>query len=247
MDAHPSLDMLWDEAPRGGPPFRPQQVTHLPAPARRYLRHAIATDAPLASAVRLRMHGELKLGCWFPFEAEQVIAWNRGMIWQATVRPFGVPIRGFDRVVDGRGAQQWKVLGWIPIVSAAGPDIARSTAGRMAAESMWLPSVLVGPSAQWSFDGDRPTVEVCAQERTFRLTLQVDEDGRLQSLSMMRWGETDDGTFTARPFGARIEAERTFDGYTIPAQVRVGWHTHTDRAASGGEFFRGTIDAATFR
>ncbi len=47
------------------------------------------------------MHGEIKLGRWLPFTAEQVIHWGRGMIWNPAVRMKGMPIRGFDRLVNG--------------------------------------------------------------------------------------------------------------------------------------------------
>ncbi len=248
MNSDPTLDALWESAPSGGRPFRPEQGAEVLEPARRYLRHAIAPGTPLASAVRLRMHGELKLGRWFPFEGEQVIVRERGMIWRATVRAFGLPIQGFDRVLEGKGAQKWRLFGWIPLVSASGPDVSRSTAERMAAEFVWLPSVLCRPGAHWSInDNGTPTVELVVQGHTSTIEVRVDEKGAVQSTAMMRWGEADDGSFQSRPFGAVVEAERTFDGYTIPSELRVGWHVNTDRFASEGEFFRGIIDEATFR
>jgi hypothetical protein len=41
--------------------FDPRRVAGLSEPLRRYLSHAIAPGALVASAVRLRMHGEIKL------------------------------------------------------------------------------------------------------------------------------------------------------------------------------------------
>jgi hypothetical protein len=71
-------------------------LTRLPQGAECYLKHAIAVGTPLASAVRLRMHGQIKLKRWYPFFAEQVICWNRGFIWAAVVRMRGMQIRGSD-------------------------------------------------------------------------------------------------------------------------------------------------------
>ena len=51
----------------------PVPPANLPAAARLYLEHAIVRGTPLASAVRLRMRGEIKLRRWLPFTAEQVI------------------------------------------------------------------------------------------------------------------------------------------------------------------------------
>lgn|GEM_PF-4274972 len=91
-----SLDDLWSSTQPGARLFDPAQVSGLPERVRLYLEHAIAAGTPLASAVQLRMHGEIKLKEWHPFTAEQVILWNRGMIWRATVHMFGMPICGGD-------------------------------------------------------------------------------------------------------------------------------------------------------
>jgi hypothetical protein len=36
------------------------------------------------------------------------------MIWRATVRMNGIPIEGYDRLIDGEGSMRWKLLGVIP-------------------------------------------------------------------------------------------------------------------------------------
>ena len=137
-----SIEDLWSLAPGGGPP-RPADLSHLPEAARRYLAHAIAPGTPLATAVRLTMHGEIKLRQWMPFQAEQVIHAERGMIWKARVGSGLGQIRGSDRLVDGHGAMNWRILGMIPVVRGSGPDISRAGAGRVAAEMIWLPSALL--------------------------------------------------------------------------------------------------------
>ncbi|HEY2290488.1 MAG TPA: DUF6544 family protein [Thermoanaerobaculia bacterium] len=61
MSTQPTLDDLWNSALPATRTFDPAALAHLPEPARRYLTHAIAPGTPLASAVRLKMHGEIKL------------------------------------------------------------------------------------------------------------------------------------------------------------------------------------------
>nr|WP_292808392.1 DUF6544 family protein [Nostoc sp. JL23] len=68
-----SLNMLWDSATSKERVFHSDELSHLPEAARRYLEHAIAPETVIASAVRLQMHGEIKLKNWIPFKAEQVI------------------------------------------------------------------------------------------------------------------------------------------------------------------------------
>ena len=73
MSTQPSLDELWNSAPPSDRAFDTRQLSGLPEGARRYLEHTIVAGTPLATAVRLRMHGEIKLKGWCPFSAEQVI------------------------------------------------------------------------------------------------------------------------------------------------------------------------------
>jgi hypothetical protein len=85
--ADPELDLeeLWKRAPRAARRFNAQNVEHLPEVARSYLAHAIESGAPLASAVRLRMHGRIRLKRWRKFKAVQVITRDGAMVWRASV------------------------------------------------------------------------------------------------------------------------------------------------------------------
>jgi hypothetical protein len=247
-----TLDQFWQSAAPGEGRFDPADVVHLPLAIRQYLSHAIAPGAPLAQAVRLKMHGHIKLNKnWLPFNAEQVIIWPRGFIWQAATRMAGLlPIRGSDRLIDGQGHMRWKMLGLIPVMTAEGPDISRSAAGRIAGESTWLPSVLIRPEVNWAASEDDPGRLVAGytiHDESFDVELRLADGGRLQSISYQRWGDPDGTGYRYLPFGGLVEEERTFGGYTIPGRIRIGWHFGTDRFAEEGEFFRCVIDAAEFR
>jgi RimJ/RimL family protein N-acetyltransferase len=219
----------------------------LPEAARRYLDHAKAPAASLASAVHLRMHGEIKLGIWLPFEAEQDISRDGRMLWRATVRGCGVPLfRGFDRLEAGQGEMQWKLFGIAPIVTATGPDISRSTAGRLLAESIWLPSLL--SDVPWSSrDPRHATAAVTAAGYSSSIELTLDDAGRVEMVKTPRWGCPGGGPFRLVDFGGMVEAESTFEGYTIPTRLRAGWYVGTPRFDRDGEFFRVAVDHATFR
>jgi hypothetical protein len=183
-------------------------------------------QSDVGDAVRLKMHGEIKLGGWHAFRAGQVIRRGRGMIWQASTRLYGLPVSGSDRYLDGEGSMQWKLFGIVPLVNASGPDISLSGAGRFHIESVWLPSM---------------RADISDVDYTF------DAGGGLQSLSMLRWGNPGDGPFRYEKFGAFVDDEGTFGGYTIPIRLRVGWYFGTERFAKEGEFFRVTIDDAKYR
>jgi len=194
------------------------------------------------------MHGEIKLKGWCPFSAEEVISWGSGMLLRATVRMRGLPIRGSDSFVDGRGAMGWKLFGIIPVVNASGPDITRSAAGRINVESVWLPSVLVRDNVSWTkSDTGQPRARFCAHGETAELDLTVDETGRLKSVNMLRWGNPAGSQFGFYNCGGFGVEEKTFCGYAIPTRMRVGWHFGTERFEDEGEFFRVSIDDAVYR
>jgi hypothetical protein len=194
------------------------------------------------------MHGEIKLKRWYPFSAEQVICWSRGFIWQAVVRMGALAIRGSDRFVDGQGAMRWKLFGLVPLVTASGPDITRSAAGRVNMEGAWLPSVLCREDVSWSaLDRSRIRASFTARGETAELDFTIDENGAAKSVSMPRWGNPEGAEFRYVTFGGLVEKEAAFDGYTIPTRLRLGWHFGTERFESEGEFFRATIAAAAYK
>lgn len=252
-----SLDALWDSATSQDRVFHSDDFTHQPEAARRYLEHAIAPGTQLASTVRLKMHGEIKLKKWIPFKAEQVICWNHGLIWSATAWMNGLPIIGSDRVIDGMGKMQWKLLGLFPVMTAQGSDITRSAIGRLQSESVCLPSVFCGDDVSWKatdLSHLNPDLysnlhsSFVVQGDRAEIDLMIDQTGRLKTFKLPRWGNPGGRQhFDYVDFGGILEEERSFCGYTIPTQLRIGWYFGTERFETEGEFFRATIDDAIYR
>jgi hypothetical protein len=136
------------------------------------------------------------------------------------------------------------------VAKASGPDVTRSTLGRIGGESIWLPSALCcGIDVTWTETGpSNARARFPVQGETAELDLNADTTGRLRSVHLPRWGNPEGGTaFHYADFGGVLEEEGTFGGYTIPTRVRVGWYFGSDRFASDGEFFRATIDDARYR
>ncbi|EDX83421.1 hypothetical protein S7335_601 [Synechococcus sp. PCC 7335] len=258
-----SLNKLWQSVPTTSRNFQPQPLTSLPEPVRRYLSHAISFEGAadtsktqLAAAVRLKMHGEIKLKGWHPFRAEQVICAGQGMIWQATAWMNGLPVSGWDRLIEGEGALQWKLLGLWPVMRAEGEDITRSVIGRMQGEYAWLPSAFLNRAVKWTaLDNTHVCAELTLLAETTRLHLKISESGSLQAAYFQRWGDPEGQAPHYENFGIVVEEEGTFSGYTIPRRLRAGWFFDGSSLGKGpgqrfeseGEFFRATIDKATYR
>ncbi|MEQ1569515.1 MAG: DUF6544 family protein [Myxococcota bacterium] len=246
--AHRDLDTLWDSAPAAIGRFDPTALHQLPAGARRYLEHALAPGAPLATAVRLSMTGTIKLnGAWHPFEAEQVLRWDRGFLWAARAWLNHLPVTGFDRLLDGDGEMRWRLFGLVPVMSAGGEQIARAAAGRLHCEAMWMPAALLGSDVGWSeVDAGHPHARIHAHGEDSELVLELDDAGAVRACWLDRWGDLGTGTFGYHRFGGTAEQDHTVDGITIPTRHRVGWGFGTDAFAEG-EFFRCELHDIRFR
>ena len=230
--------------------FSEDMVADLPEPARRFFLHAIKPGTPLAHVAHIEMSGEIKpneqMG-WAPFTARQVLTAGRGFLWEARVWMRGMLVTGSDYYLNGEGRMRIAPLGIIPVVDAAGPDIARAARARAVAELIWwLPSsFFLEPAARIEPVDDRRFVAVYPLDgEETRLKLTVDDEGRLLEGVLPRWGnQTETGEFAYIPFGGKVEEERTFDGYTIASGASVGWWFGTERYR---EFFRVTLDRVSY-
>jgi hypothetical protein len=246
------VDGIWQslEAPSTHQFFTEDMVSDLPAPARRYLLHAIRPGTPLASSVSLEMSGAMRLKPeqeWAPMKARQILSPPKGFVWRAEVGDGLMRFSGGDHYANGSGRVRFWLWGFIPLVKQEGADVSRAALGRMVCETIWLPSSLLPQrGVKWEASDDesaRATMKI--GEETITLNLLVEPDGRLREIRILRWGnQTEDGSFGYIPFGGRIQEERAFGGYTIPSKVSVGWRLGTDRYF---EFFRAQIENADFR
>lgn len=226
--------------------YDPAEWADQPEPVRRWLDHAIAAGTPLWSVGQLRMTGTIRLGRWRPFTATQVLAPARGYIWSARARVAGLPVSGYDRFGDGVGEMRWRGCGVVPVLSSAGPDVALSAAGRLAAEIVLVPTAFV--MGQWTADDRDRDVLVGhlpgpATRRAVRLRL--DPSGRVTQVWVRRWGAPAGHPLGWYPFVVTASAETTVGGVTIPSVLRAAWRPDGSPAGDG-EFYRATVTHAAF-
>jgi hypothetical protein len=155
------VDEAWGRLsqPTESPPgFDPAMTEPLPEPARRWLTHVIAPGTPVARAVIVEMRGHIRLGRWIPFGAVQLQAPPTGFIWAARVGWGPVWIGGYDRYCDASGEMRWRLFGRIKLMSAAGRDINRSTAGRVALDALLVPTAWLQETVTWRAGDNDNTV-----------------------------------------------------------------------------------------
>lgn len=221
--------------------FDPAMVDHLPTAARRWLRHAIAPGTPLHRRAVLVQHGQIRLaGRWWPIRAVEALDPLHGYVWPVRTRLLGLPLVGLDRLSGGSAEMTHRLLGAVPLVRAAGPDLARSAAARAASEICWVPAAALAPSIAWRELSDtRVTAKVPVAGETHEVTLDVDDAGVLRGGSTRRWAQVNGGPWQWHDFGARDLGEATFGGFTVPSRVVAGYG---ERYWSEGAFIRLVVD-----
>lgn len=242
-------DLAWADLAQieAGPrSSRPVDPGDLPEPARRFLHNAVPSGEVGVTSIVLDMEGEIKLKGWMPFRARQILHPDLGFVWNATVGRPPLQFKGGDCYWRRRGSLEFRLWGLIPVVRAAGSDIDRSAAGRLAAETaVWAPQALQpGAGVTWTaIDEHRATVTRTVGNEPITVTLAIDPGGQIDEVVMQRWGDPDSSEFGLHPFGASITDTGRFAGVTIATAGTVGWHFGTDRQ-SDGEFFRFRITDA---
>jgi len=243
------VNRIWNSLQVSGEPdgvFSPEMVEGLPDVAQRYLLHAIQPGTQLAHRVEIRMSGMIKPkedATWMPLQATQILTPGRGFIWKAKAKAAGpVFMRITDHYADRHGRMRVTLLGLLTMVNASNPDIAKSAAGRLMGEYVWLPTAFLSQygSVWQEVDSLHAKVTLTLDGLTTTLTLTINEQGRLKEVVFPRW-EDDVKKFV--PFGVVIKEEQKFGGYTIPSQLHGGWGYGSENYK---EFFRFTIEQAIF-
>lgn len=243
------VDTLWNrlqQCPPEHETFSPDLVAEMPKPVRRYFLHAIAPGTPLATYAHLTIRGHLRLGTsWQSLRAEEIIAPFDGFVWKTTVTIGPISISGADTCTPDHGRVHFGLFGLIPVVNASGPDILKSSLGRLVIESMWQPaSLLPQRGVLWhALDEHHIQATITINDETIQPIFTIDHTGRLESVVVQRWNDQEQADI---PCGGTIDGEHCFHGYTIPSQLNAGWWYGTDHYREDGEFLRCTITNARF-
>lgn len=209
--------------------FQPALIEGLPEPARRYLLHALTPGRPAYRAVHLEMEGSMLPrpgAARLSLKAAELLAPCTGFVWDARARMGGLPVHIRDHYLGGDGGIRIRIAGLIPLPAPRGPDVARSSRGRLIAEAVWCPGALLGDHVRWSARGPDTavfTLSVDGEEET--VCLDLSPDGALEGIRLERWGDVvQSGTWTRHPYGFQVLAEGPFANMTIPTRIRGGWH-----------------------
>jgi uncharacterized protein DUF6544 len=227
--------------PAAGPCFHSSLLDGLDEPVRRYFAHAIPEGAPLVEGVRVALRGQIRLGTWLPFTSEQD-SFPTAFTWRARVTAGPLTLfRATDRLADGAGGVDARLLGRLRVIHGDDAHTARSAAARAALEAaVFAPAALLGhPGIEWEAREDdliRARWAV-APERP-EIELRLGPSGAIRSVWAPRWGRQGTDVHQYIPFGGELAGERRFGTYRLPESLSVGWWWGTERFAP---FFRAEV------
>jgi len=246
-----NIDRVWEllEAEPTGDVFEEDSVDDLPSPARRYFLNAIEPGALVPATATMQMSGSIRLrpdSAWLPFTARQIVCALRGFVWQAQVGAGFTRVSGADVYAGRTGCSRFWLWRILPVACRRGSDVARAAVGRLAIESIFLPSALLPSNGvRWEAvrdDTADATLEIDGENIT--LTLKVGPDGALRQVSMLRWRpRTCSGPAGYFPFGIDVHEEAEVGGYTVPVRFAASWNFGADDAF---EYLRCTVDHIEF-
>jgi hypothetical protein len=193
-------------------------------------------------SVDVHMVGKLRVGAddWVPFEARERICPERGFIWQARTAALRRLTLGGPTGCSARtraSSTRWGAGGRSSRIAAA--IVARSAAGRLLVDLVWLPGALTPQrGASWS-SGDPDRAVVTLPGSATPMTVCVAADGGLRDVSIVRRRFAPDGRISVAPYGVSVEASARFDGLCVPTRLVAAWGIGTDARE---DFMRVEVD-----
>lgn len=206
-----------------------KDISSLPPVVKNWLEFSGVIGKPPITFARLQQIGRMKTkpdGKWMPFGAEQFIdVANPAFVWKTRVKaaPFFY-LQGRDKLVDGKGVMQIKVLSLINVVNEGpGKKINESAMQRFLAEICWFPAAALSSYIHWeqiAHNTAKAGMEV--QGESVSGIFQFSDAGEMLSFETERYYG---GGEEAKKERWLIETLETKDlsGYKIPSKSKVTW------------------------
>ncbi len=205
------------------------QVLCLPEPMQRYLSYTQVIGKELIRTVRLTQQGVMRQQPdqkWMPLVAEQYFTTKPpAFLWHCTMRPFPfVWISATDRFTGGHGSMVIKLLSFITVGNARGPEMDQSELQRYLAELVWYPTAWLSDAIEWqAIDAHSVKATFCEPGVTASAVLHVNEQGQLTQLTADRYKE-EHGHYLLVPWSGQCNEYQEVEGMRIPTRIEITWH-----------------------
>ncbi len=201
----------------------------LPEPTQRYLSYAQVVGKETIRTVRLKQKGFMRQQPgqkWLPLVAEQYFTTNPpAFLWHGTIHPFPlVSMSATDRFSDGHGNMLIKLLSFVTLADARGPEMDQGALLRYLAEIAWFPTAWLSDDIQWqAIDAQSVKATIRHRSVTASAVLYVNEQGQLTHLTAERYME-EHGHYRLEPWSGQYKEYQEVSGMRIPTKVEVTWH-----------------------
>ncbi len=212
--------------------LREDAIAPLPDPVQRCLRRTGVIGKPIPSAVTVVQRGQIRTAPtsrWLRFTAREVYEVSRpGFEWRAALKIGGITAgRATDSLRAGRGRMHVKLLGLIPVVDAAGPEIDQGSLLRWLNETMWFPAVWATDLISWDrIDETSALGFVSVAGLSVSAEFRFDAEGRLVDSCAERYRSGDDG-YELATWCTPLTKHTTFGGFELPSGGSAVWK-HND-------------------
>lgn len=193
----------------------------LPEPVKKYLGLVLPEKYSVIKKVWLSHDGFFRSSPksdWVKIKGEQ--SFNTAypeFIWEGKTKL----LKATDRYVNGKGRLKVKLLGLIPIVNAAGPELDQAELLRWLGESVWFPTnLLPGQGLNWDpvdMDHARLSYHFGGFDLSYLVTFN--KAGEISRIETLRWKEKGE----LEKWVGKTSDYKDFNGFKIPTRIEASW------------------------
>ena len=204
-------------------------LTGLPEVVQRYLRYAGVVGKEPINTVRLTQQGLMRQQPdhkWMPLVAEQYFTTKPpAFLWHCMMRPLPfLWISATDQFSQGHGSMRIKLLSFIPLGNARGPEMDQGELQRYLAEMIWFPTAWLSDAIEWqAIDANSVQATMRSPGVTGSVVLHVNEQGHLTHVTADRYKE-EHGHYLLAPWAGQCNEYQEVEGMRIPTRIEITWH-----------------------
>ncbi len=169
----------------------------LPEPVKRFMEYSQVVGTPHIQKARIKQSGLFKMAPdkpWTPFTAEQEYDIpTASFIWKVDMKmaPF-IHITGSDHLENGEGQMRIKLLGFIPIVNAKGPEMDQGAMTRYLSEIIWFPQACLDDHIRWeAIDSTSAKAIFTIDQKSVEGVFHFDQEGKVTLFECQRYAYED--------------------------------------------------------
>ncbi len=203
--------------------YEENQIGHVPEPAQRYLKYAVAESRRYVSQAYLKHIGEFKPSRkWTPIKGEEYFTIQPpGFVWFGKVRF----ISAIDTYQQGFGRMQIKLLSTFKLVDAKGEEFNQGELVRWLSETPWFPTALLpSENIRWeAIDANSAKIHLTDHGLTVEGTFFFNEDGKISKFKAKR-----SGNGKLQDWICHYYDYREVDGFYVPFYVDASWEAESE-------------------